>query len=79
MIFTGSIEFSVIERSDDRVVSEMPIIDGIKNPNGIVQAGAILWFADVTASLLVMGSFQPSEGMKGFPLAIWSGRCSTSP
>ncbi len=37
---------------------------------GIVQAGAILWFVDVTASGLVKGSAQLSEGMKGFPLAI---------
>jgi 1,4-dihydroxy-2-naphthoyl-CoA hydrolase len=66
----GSIEFSVIERTDDRVVSEMPIHAGIKNPFGIVQAGAILWLADVTASVLVLGDAPMSEGMKGFPLAI---------
>ena len=70
MMFSGSIEFSVIDRSDDRVVSEMPIRAGVKNPYGVVQAGAILWLADVTASVLVLGSTQPSEGMKGFPLAI---------
>lgn len=66
----GSIEFYVIERSADCVVSEMPVTAGIKNPYGIVQAGAVLWFADVTASLLVMGPQELAEGMKGFPLAI---------
>ena len=66
----GSIEFNVIERSADRVVSEMPVAAGIKNPYGVVQAGAMLWFADVTASLLVMGPQEMSEGMQGFPLAI---------
>jgi uncharacterized protein (TIGR00369 family) len=66
----GSIEFSIIERGDNRVVSEMPIRVGIKNPFGVVHVGAILWLADVTATVLVMGSAQPSEGMKGFPLAI---------
>jgi 1,4-dihydroxy-2-naphthoyl-CoA hydrolase len=66
----GSIEFSVLEQTDDRVVSEMPIRAGIKNPFGVVHAGAILWFADVCATVLVMGSTQASEGMKGFPLAI---------
>jgi len=70
MKFEGSIEFSVIERADNRVVSEMPIRPGIKNPFGVVQVGAILWLADVTATVLVMGSGQASEGMKGFPLAI---------
>ena len=70
MKFEGSIEFSIIERADDRVVSEMPIRAGIKNPFGVVHVGAILWLADVTATVLVMGSAQASEGMKGFPLAI---------
>lgn len=66
----GSIELTVTERSGDRVVSEMPIGPGVKNPFGVVHAGAILWFADVTASILVMGSEVPTEGMKGFPLAV---------
>jgi uncharacterized protein (TIGR00369 family) len=70
MKFEGSIEFSVLEQTEDRVVSEMPIRDGIKNPFGVVHVGAILWLADVTATVLVMGSAQASEGMKGFPLAI---------
>lgn len=30
----------------------------------------MLWLADVTASVLVLGGVMPSEGMKGFPLAI---------
>jgi uncharacterized protein (TIGR00369 family) len=53
------------------VVSEMPIQTGILNPYGIVNAGAILWLADVTATILVLGSSSlPTEGMAGFPLAI---------
>lgn len=70
MKIEGSIEFSVEEQTADRVVSEMPIHAGVKNPFGSVHAGAILWFADVSATYLVMGSTQTSEGMKGFPLAI---------
>jgi 1,4-dihydroxy-2-naphthoyl-CoA hydrolase len=66
----GSIDFTITERGEDRVVSEMPIQSGIKNPFGGVHAGAILWFADVTATALVMGERPMSEGMKGFPLAI---------
>ena len=30
----------------------------------------MLWFADVNASILVMGPQEMAEGMKGFPLAI---------
>ena len=70
MKIEGSIEFSIVEHTDDRVASEMPIRAGIKNPFGVVQVGAILWLADVTATVLVMGPTQASEGMKGFPLAI---------
>ena len=66
----GTIEFSVIEQTAEHVVSEMPIHSGVRNPFGVVHAGAILWLADVTATMLVMGPVQTSEGMKGFPLAI---------
>jgi len=48
----------------------MPIHSGIKNPFGVVHAGAILWFADVSATVLAMGSAEASEGMAGFPLAV---------
>jgi 1,4-dihydroxy-2-naphthoyl-CoA hydrolase len=71
MKIEGSIEFLIVEHTDDRVASEMPIRAGIKNPFGVVHVGAILWLADVTATVLVMGpGAQASEGMKGFPLAI---------
>ena len=70
MIVQGSMEFTITERGADRVVAEMPIQAGIKNPFGGVHAGAMLWFADVTATVLVMGDRQMSEGMTGFPLAI---------
>ena len=66
----GSIEFTIVEQSAEKVVSHMPVTDGIKNPFGVANAGAILWFADVTASVLVLGEVEPSPGMKGLPLAI---------
>ena len=66
----GKIEFVITERSGERVVSEMPVNSGIKNPFGVVHAGALLWLADVTATVLVMGPGDAVEGMKGFPLAI---------
>ena len=70
MKFEGKIEFSVVEQSPEQVISEMPINSGVLNPYGTVNAGAILWFADVTATILVLGSPGASEGMAGFPLAI---------
>ena len=66
----GSIEFTIIEQKPEQVISEMPIQPGILNPFGVVHAGAILWFADVTATVLAMGSTEAREGMSGFPLAI---------
>lgn len=65
----GEIAFSLISKTEVEVQSEMPITKGILNPYGVVNAGAILWFADVTASVLLMEG-NPSEGMAGFPLAI---------
>lgn len=66
----GHIKFTVIERSSDEVISEMPIQPGILNPFGTVNAGATLWLADVNASVLVLEGVNPEQGMKGFPLAI---------
>ena len=66
----GSIEFTIIEQKPEQVISEMPIQPGILNPYGVVHAGAILWFADVTATVLAMGSTQFGEAVAGFPLAI---------
>ena len=66
----GSIEFTITERGPDQAVSEMLIQQGVKNPFGVVHVGAILWLADVTATVLAMGTGKAAEGMKGFPLAI---------
>lgn len=66
----GHIEFTLIERAADKVVAEMPVTSGIKNPFGVAHAGAILWFADVTATALAIGATKASAGMQGFPLAI---------
>lgn len=70
MQVNGQIEFTITERSADQVTAEMPITSGIKNPFGTVHAGAILWFADVAATVLSMDAATATEGMKGFPLAI---------
>lgn len=66
----GAIDFTIVERTAERVVGEMPVLGGIKNPFGTVHAGAILWFADVAATVLVRHEGEVTEGMKGFPLAI---------
>jgi 1,4-dihydroxy-2-naphthoyl-CoA hydrolase len=66
----GSLRFSIFQHTDDKVVGEMPIHSGIKNPYGIVHVEAMPWFADVCATVLVFGPHPASEGHKRFPLAI---------
>lgn len=66
----GNIEFSIIKHTAHRVVGVMPVLPGILNPYGVAHAGAILWFADVCASLLVFGTAEVKVGATGFPLGI---------
>lgn len=66
----GTIEFTIVEKKEGHVLAEMPIQPGILNPFGVVNAGAILWFADVAASVLLMDAGHEHAGMSGFPLAI---------
>ena len=67
---TGQIEFVIKERKADCVISVMPIKEGILNPFGTVQAGAMLWLADVTATVLALEKTRLRPDGKGFPLAI---------
>ena len=67
---TGKIEFWIEERRDDCVISTMPVKEGILNPFGTVHAGAMLWLADVTATVLALGKVEIGPDGKGFPLAI---------
>ena len=51
---TGNIEFFIEERNKEFVISRMPISKGMLNPFGTVQAGAMIWLADVIASVLAI-------------------------
>ena len=70
MVVHGAIDFTIVERSAERVVGEMPVQTGILNPYGVVHAGAVLWFADVCATTLALGGADAAPGQSGFPLAI---------
>lgn len=70
MRVAGHIEFSITKISPEEVVGEMPIQAGILNPFGVAHAGAMLWFADVCATILVFGGTEFVPGASGFPLAI---------
>ncbi len=68
--FAGEIAFSIQERSEDRVISSMPVTEGMLNPFGTVHAGAMLWMADITATVLALGDMEIGPDGKGFPLAV---------
>lgn len=70
MTYNGAIAFTITERTPDRVRGVMPIQPGILNPFGVVHAGAMLWFADVCATILAAGGADTSRGGAGFPLGI---------
>jgi uncharacterized protein (TIGR00369 family) len=67
---SGSVEFFIETRGPEKVVSRMPIQAGMLNPFGVVQAGAFVWLADVTASILVLESLPVEARNQNFPLAI---------
>lgn len=48
----------------------MAVTQDVKNPYGIVQAGALLWLADVTASILILENGDRAADGSGFPLAV---------
>jgi uncharacterized protein (TIGR00369 family) len=70
MKITGNIEFTITEQTAERLVGEMPVQPGILNPFGVAHAGAMLWFADVCATVLTFGPGPMNPGASGFPLAI---------
>lgn len=66
----GKIEYYIEEQHPDFVKSRMPVTKDNLNPYGVVQAGALLWLADVTAAVLAVGNIEISNDGKGFPLSI---------
>jgi len=67
---TGEIEFSIEQRSEHQVTSRMPISKGMLNPFGTIHANALIWMADVTATVLALQNAKMDSGGRGFPLAI---------
>lgn len=70
MNVAGIIEFTITELTPERVVGEMPVQAGIRDPFGVAHAGALLWFADVCATVLACGKAHLAPGGAGFPLGI---------
>lgn len=71
LVRKGGLEFTIEEIGRDRVLSRMPVTDEMKNPFGTVNAGALIWLADVTATCLAWGPEARARGdVAAFPLAL---------
>lgn len=70
MKIDGNIQFTVTECTEDYVLGEMPVQPGILNPFGHTHAAAMLWFADVCATVLAHGGTDIEPGASGFPLLV---------
>lgn len=69
--YDGNIHFTIEEMTPDRVVGKMAVQSGIMNPFGTVHAGAMIWFADVAATICAIGEPESvDDDGRGFPLAI---------
>ncbi len=66
MKFQGEIEYTITEHSLEHVLAEMPVRAGILNPDGVVNPGAMLWFADACATLLAYGDDESAHPAAGF-------------
>lgn len=69
--FEGGLAFDIVEAGAERTVSTMQVTAGMLNPFGTVHAGAMIWLADVTATVCAIGD-PASIGADGagFPLAV---------
>ncbi len=66
----GAIAFTIESVDESSATGLMPIQQEMLNPFGTVNAGALVWFADVIATTLVLGGGKASEGMESFPVAV---------
>jgi len=70
MKFQGEIEYTITEHSPECVLAEMPVRTGILNPDGVVNPGAILWFADACATVLAYDKNELVPGTAGIVTGI---------
>lgn len=66
----GDISFEIVSVDQDSATGVMEIGPGILNPFGTVHAGALVWFADVVATVLVLDGEKAEAGMESFPVAV---------
>ncbi|MFV0386437.1 PaaI family thioesterase [Paracoccus sp. (in: a-proteobacteria)] len=67
---TGQVDFAIISVDGSEALGEMQVAPAMLNPFGTVHAGALVWFADVVATTLVLDGQVVTEGMDSFPVAV---------
>jgi acyl-coenzyme A thioesterase PaaI-like protein len=70
MNFQGEIKYTITEHSPEYVLAEMPVRAGILNPDGVVNPGALLWFADACATVLAYDKDELAPGTAGVVTGI---------
>lgn len=68
--YAGHLRFETQLVSNEEARGMMPVQEGVINSFGTVQAGALIWFADMTATHLALQGADVRSGGSGFPLAI---------
>ncbi|MYF50152.1 MAG: PaaI family thioesterase [Gammaproteobacteria bacterium] len=69
--WSGGVELTIESREPDLVVAKMAVTDAARNAFGTVHAGALIWLADVAATICAVGDpGSVGENGEGFPLAI---------
>lgn len=68
--YAGALVFDIVSDTPEQTIAHMPVTPDMHNPFGTVHAGALIWFADVTATTLALQGRPIAPGMSGFPLAI---------
>lgn len=68
--YEGAIAFDIVEAGAERAVATMQVTPAMLNPFGTVHAGAMIWFADVTATICAIGDTTIGPKGEGFPLAV---------
>lgn len=67
---SGEISMEITSANEIEALGMMPITPGILNPFGTVHAGAMVWFADVIATVLANGGAKMNAGAPDFPVAV---------
>ena len=70
MKFQGEMEYTITKHSPEHVLAEMPVRPGILTPDGVVNPGAMLWFADACATVLAYDKDELAPGTAGILTGI---------